>query len=71
MDVGGCLLLEDYRDYITTEAKKLLVDTGLFGHGATIVKCPLTNILFAGKHYCLDNLICSLMMVSNNNYHSI
>ncbi len=53
-DVGGRLLVEYYKDYIVTTSKKVLIDVGLFGLtamgvGATIVKCPLTNILFAGK----------------------
>ncbi len=51
-DVGGCLLLENCRDYITTTTKKILIDAGLFGltvigDGATIIMCPLTNVLFA------------------------
>ncbi len=72
---GRLSVVENYRDYITTTTKKLLIDAELFGlfamgDGATIVKCPLTNILFAGKYCCLDNLICSLMMVSNKIFHS-
>ncbi len=57
-DVGGCLLVENYKDYLIETTKKLLIDVGFFGltamgDGATIVKCPRTNILFAGKccHY--------------------
>ncbi len=53
----------------------LLIDAWLFGliamgDGATTVECPLTNIIFAGKHCCLDNFISCLMMVSNNFCHS-
>ncbi len=53
-DVGGRLLVKKYKDYIATTSKKVLIDAGLFGltamgDGATIVKCPLTNILFVGK----------------------
>lgn len=57
-DVSGCLLVENCKDYLTKTTKKLLIDVGFFGltamgDGATIVKCPLTNILFSGKccHY--------------------
>ncbi len=45
---------------INSTTKKLFIDAELFGKtgdGATIVKCPLTNILFAGKFCCLYNII--------------
>ncbi len=57
-DVGGKLLVENYNDYMSDMTAKLLIDAAdfgltVFGDGATIVKCPLTNILFAGEIFCV------------------
>ncbi len=47
-------MVDNYKDYIATTTKKVLIDEGSFGltameDGAPFVKCPLNNILFAGK----------------------
>ncbi len=57
-NVGGKLLVENYNDYMSDMTAKLLIDVAdfgltVFGDCATIVKCPLTNILFAGEIFCV------------------
>lgn len=53
--IGGELLLKNYEQYIESTKTKLLRDAASFGlscygDGATLMKCPLTNVLFSGKY---------------------
>mmetsp|Transcript_13595 Transcript_13595/g.28714 ORF Transcript_13595/g.28714 Transcript_13595/m.28714 type:complete len:234 (-) Transcript_13595:83-784(-) len=70
-DVGGSLLVENYKDYINSTTKKLHIGAELFGltamkDGATIVKCPLTNIL-VDMFYYLNNFTNSFV-INNLSY---
>ncbi len=66
-DVGDWLLVSNYKDYINSTTKKLLVDAELCGltamrDGSMIVKCDLTNMLFAGKFCYFNNFTNSFVI---------
>ncbi len=63
---------ENHNDYISDVISKLLIDAAdfritVFGDGATIVKCLLTNIGFAGEIFCV---IC-LIICNFSEFHKI
>ena len=56
--IGGELLKKNYDEYMDETTKKLLRDVDIFGlscygDGATLMKCPLTNVLFSGEFFML------------------
>ncbi len=59
--IGGELLKKNFDKYMGETTKKLLRDVDIFGlscygEGVTLMKCPLTNVLFSGEFFMLHFL---------------
>mmetsp|Transcript_1214 Transcript_1214/g.2755 ORF Transcript_1214/g.2755 Transcript_1214/m.2755 type:complete len:95 (+) Transcript_1214:1833-2117(+) len=71
-DIGGSLLCVNYNDYMRSTTEKLMIDANLYGlcaygDGATLMRCPLANILFSGLFNVL--LYHSLFIFCSDNFN--